>query len=71
MADRKIKIDAEAYKFIPWARTVIRLTPNINQLKALIRWYKSKKAKELWGTEKARYFRQAIKYVMSEKELAV
>lgn len=42
-----------------WAKEVAEMLP-AHELKSLIRWWKGKKAKAIWGTDKARRKRQAL-----------
>jgi hypothetical protein len=62
-------MELEANCLLPWARTVLKLTPKHKDRKALFTWFKSKSAKAVWGTDKARHYRQALRKAMEEQNV--
>jgi len=49
--------------FLDWARIVRRLHSHKDTVKT-IKWWRSKKAKEIWGTKEARLRRNALKEIL-------
>lgn len=54
----KYIIDTSAIK--QWADTLHKLI-GTKELKKTLKWWKSKKAKSIWGTDRARAHREALK----------
>jgi len=52
--------------YLEWARIVRRLHSYKDTAKT-IRWFKSKKAKEIWGTPGARLRRNALKEILNQE----
>ena len=62
----KERKNMETNPYIPWARTVYRLLRTEKEMIKTIKWWKSKKAKLIWGTKRTRLQRNALKYVLKE-----
>jgi hypothetical protein len=55
----------ELNPYLDWARIVCRLH-NKKKVKQTIKWWRSKKAKQIWGTKGARLRRNALKKILKD-----